>query len=162
MTRAGASSGGPDRTAVAARTRVELDAEGAAVVPGFVDAHTHLAFAGDRDDEIRQRLAGRQLPRDRGRRRRHRAPAWPPRAPPRAKSWRDAIAGRLDEMLLQGTTTAEVKSGYGLETAAEMRSLEAIRAAARRHPVTVVPTFLGAHEVPVEHRGRPRALPARC
>ena len=63
-----------------------------------------------------------------------------------------AIASRLDEMLLCGTTTAEVKSGYGLETAAELRSLEAIRGAASRHPVTVVPTFLGAHEVPREHR----------
>jgi imidazolonepropionase len=57
-------------------------------------------------------------------------------------------------MLLCGTTTAEVKSGYGLETAAELRSLEAIRDAAARHPVTVVPTFLGAHEVPVEYRDR--------
>jgi len=56
-------------------------------------------------------------------------------------------------MLLCGTTTAEVKSGYGLETGAEIRSLEAIRLAAARHPVTVVPTFLGAHEVPREHRG---------
>jgi imidazolonepropionase len=56
-------------------------------------------------------------------------------------------------MLLCGTTTAEVKSGYGLETGAELRSLEAIRVAATRHPVTVVPTFLGAHEVPREHRG---------
>ena len=56
-------------------------------------------------------------------------------------------------MLLCGTTTAEVKSGYGLETGAELRSLEAIRLAATRHPVTVVPTFLGAHEVPREHRG---------
>jgi imidazolonepropionase len=55
-------------------------------------------------------------------------------------------------MLLCGTTTAEVKSGYGLETGAELRSLEAIRLAASRHPVTVVPTFLGAHEVPREHR----------
>jgi imidazolonepropionase len=55
-------------------------------------------------------------------------------------------------MLLQGTTTAEIKSGYGLETAAEVRSLEAIRAAAAAHPVGVVPTFLGAHEVPPEHR----------
>jgi imidazolonepropionase len=56
-------------------------------------------------------------------------------------------------MLLCGTTSAEVKSGYGLETAAEIRSLEAIRAAGRSHPVEVVPTFLGAHEVPPEHRG---------
>ena len=51
-----------------------------------------------------------------------------------------------------GTTTAEIKSGYGLSTESELRSLEAIRAAASRHPVTVVPTFLGAHEVPLEHR----------
>ena len=65
-------------------------------------------------------------------------------------------------MLLQGTTTAEVKSGYGLDTAAEVRSLEAIAAASRRHPVTVVPTFLGAHEVPVEHRGDRAALRATC
>jgi len=56
-------------------------------------------------------------------------------------------------MLLQGTTTAEIKSGYGLETEAEVRSLQAIRAAAESHPVGVVPTFLGAHEVPPEHRG---------
>jgi imidazolonepropionase len=63
-----------------------------------------------------------------------------------------AIEGRLDEMLLCGTTTAEVKSGYGLGVDAEIRSLEAIEAAAARHPVTVVSTFLGAHEVPVEHR----------
>jgi imidazolonepropionase len=63
------------------------------------------------------------------------------------------VAARLDEMLLCGTTTAEVKSGYGLETGAEIRSLEAIQQAAARHTVRVVPTFLGAHEVPPEHRG---------
>jgi imidazolonepropionase len=55
-------------------------------------------------------------------------------------------------MLLQGTTTAEAKSGYGLETEAELRSLEAIRRADRRHPITLVSTFLGAHEVPLDHR----------
>jgi len=133
----------------AART---VDAGGGAVLPGFVDGHTHLVFAGDRDEEIRQRLAGRSY--------REIAEAGggivrTVEATRRA-SVGDLAAGlcrRLDEMLLQGTTTAEVKSGYGLDTAAEVRSLEAIDAAARRHPVTVVPTFLGAHEVPVEHRG---------
>ena len=133
----------------AART---IDAGGGAVLPGFVDGHTHLVFAGDRDEEIRQLLAGRSY--------REIAEAGggivrTVEATRRA-SVEDLAAGlcrRLDEMLLQGTTTAEVKSGYGLDTAAEVRSLEAIAAAARRHPVTVIPTFLGAHEVPVEHRG---------
>ncbi len=135
--------------APAART---IDARGAAVLPGFVDAHTHVVFAGDRDEEIRQRLAGRS----------YREIAEGGGGIVRTvESTRRAsvddlaasLAVRLDEMLLQGTTTAEVKSGYGLDTAAEIRSLEAIEAAARRHPITVVPTFLGAHEVPVEHRG---------
>ena len=128
-----------------------LDAEGAAVVPGLVDAHTHLAYAGDRDDEIRRRLAGASYQEIAA------AGGGIVRTveATRAASPEELTAGiasRLDEMLLCGTTTAEVKSGYGLETAAEVRSLEAIRAAAERHPVTVVPTFLGAHEVPREHR----------
>jgi imidazolonepropionase len=129
-----------------------LDAAGAAVVPGLVDPHTHLAFAGDRDDEIRRRLAGasyQEIAAEGG------------GIVRTVEATRSAsveelaglVAARLDEMLLCGTTTAEVKSGYGLETGAEIRSLEAIRVAASRHPATVVPTFLGAHEVPREHRG---------
>lgn len=146
---------GPDRDlerAVSlAPEAVELDAEGAAVVPGFVDPHTHLAFAGERDQEVRRRLSGASY--------REVAEAGggivrsveATRAASR-EELAALIRGRLDEMLLQGTTTAEVKSGYGLETAAEVRSLEAIQQAARAHPVTVVPTWLGAHEVPPEHR----------
>ncbi len=129
----------------------ELDAQGAAVVPGFVDAHTHLAFAGLRDDEIQKRLAGASYAE---------IAANGGGIVRTVAATREAgldelaalVAARLDEMLLGGTTTAEVKSGYGLETAAEIRSLEAIRLAAERHPVQVVPTFLGAHEVPPEHR----------
>jgi imidazolonepropionase len=132
--------------------RQVLDAAGAAVVPGFVDAHTHLAYCGNRDPEIVRRLSGasyqdiaasgggivRSVEATRA---------------ATVEELALAIAARLDEMLRCGTTTAEVKSGYGLETAAELRSLEAIGLAARQHPVTVVPTFLGAHEVPFEHRG---------
>ncbi|HKZ32365.1 MAG TPA: imidazolonepropionase [Vicinamibacteria bacterium] len=129
----------------------EIDAQGTAVVPGFVDAHTHLAFAGLRDDEIQKRLAGASYAE---------IAAAGGGIVRTVAATREAsvaelaalVAARLDEMLLCGTTTAEVKSGYGLETAAEIRSLEAIRLAAERHPVRVVPTFLGAHEVPPEHR----------
>jgi imidazolonepropionase len=128
-----------------------LDAHGGAVVPGFVDPHTHLAFAGDRDDEIRRRLAGASYAEIAAAGGGIVRTVADTRAASEAELLR-GIALRLDEMLLQGTTTAEVKSGYGLDTAAELASLEAIRAAAAAHPVTVVPTFLGAHEVPPEHR----------
>jgi imidazolonepropionase len=128
-----------------------LDAERGAVVPGFVDAHTHLAFAGNRDGEIERRLAGatyKEIAAEGG------GIIRSVRAT-RAASLGELtalICRRLDEMLACGTTTAEVKSGYGLETAAEIRSLEAIRDAAANHPVRVVATFMGAHEVPEERR----------
>jgi imidazolonepropionase len=130
-----------------------LDAEGGGVVPGFVDPHTHLVFAGDRDDELRRRLAGvsyKEIAASGGGIVRSveatRAAS--------VEGLAEGVEGRLDEMLLCGTTTAEVKSGYGLETAAEIRSLEAIHLAASRHPITIVPTFLGAHEVPLDYRDR--------
>ncbi len=140
-----------DATVSLSRDASVLDAEGGAVLPGFVDAHTHLAFAGDRDAEIRARLAGTsysQIAAQGG------GIVRSVVATRNATSGALAalIRGRLDEMLLCGTTTAEVKSGYGLETAAEMRSLEAIRDAAAAHPVSLVPTFLGAHEIPGEWR----------
>jgi imidazolonepropionase len=147
---------GPEKALAAAvetlPSAVVLDAEGAAAVPGLVDAHTHVAFAGDRDEEICERLAGATYKEiaDAG------GGIVRTVSATRAASKEELVRGlsaRLDEMLMQGTTTAEVKSGYGLETAAEIRSLEAIAEAGAAHPMTVVPTFLGAHEVPVEHRG---------
>lgn len=149
---AGPAAGLDAACATSSATRV-VDAGGAAVVPGFVDAHTHIAFAGDRDEEIVRRLAGvsyKQIAAEGGGIVRTVTAT-------RAASRESLVAGiraRLDEMLLQGTTTAEVKSGYGLETASEIRSLEAIREAALSHPVRVEATFLGAHEVPLEHRAR--------
>jgi imidazolonepropionase len=132
-----------------------LDADGAAVVPGLVDPHTHVVFAGDRDDEIRARLAGITYAEIAA------AGGGIVRSvdATRRASREELVSGlvaRLDEMMLQGTTTVEVKSGYGLETRTELLCLEVVAEVGRTHPMTVVPTFLGAHEVPLEHRGARR------
>jgi imidazolonepropionase len=128
-----------------------IDAEGCTVVPGFVDPHTHLVFAGDRRDELRRRLAGASYAEiaatgggivktvD----------------ATRFASEHDLVDGarkRLAEMLSFGTTTAEAKSGYGLGLPSERKMLRAIRTAGQSQPIEVTATFMGAHEVPVEFR----------
>ena len=140
-----------DQAVTASEDARVIEAGGRAVIPGLVDPHTHLVFAGDRDGELRRRLAGasyKEIAESGGGIVRSVSAT-------RAASTEELADGalaRLDEMLLQGTTTAEAKSGYGLETEAELRSLAAIREAGVRHPITLVPTFLGAHEVPLDHR----------
>jgi imidazolonepropionase len=126
-----------------------IDAGGRAVVPGFVDAHTHLVFAGDRADEFAARLRGfgyeQALAAGGGIHRTVRET--------RAASDADlelATADRLVQAGLTGTTTIEVKSGYGLTVADERRSLEVLARLAARTPLDVVPTFLGAHLIPAE------------
>jgi imidazolonepropionase len=130
---------------------VEIDVEGAAVVPGFVDAHTHLAYAGDRDDEIRARMAGatyEEIAAKGG-------GIVKTVTATRAATENELVAlvrHRLDRLLTLGTTTAEVKSGYGLSIESELASLRAITRAAEKHPVRTVRTYLGAHEVPLDRR----------
>jgi imidazolonepropionase len=135
---------------------VVIDARGGAVVPGFVDPHTHVVFAGDRRDELRTRLAGatyRQIAAEGG------GIVSTVRATRDATE--DALAAetrlRLDEMLRSGTTTCEAKSGYGLRCDAELKILRVTAALARDHAIEIVPTFLGAHEVPIEYRDNRRA-----
>jgi imidazolonepropionase len=133
---------------LAAATR--LDAGGRAVVPGFVDAHTHLVFAGDRADEFAARLRGvgyeAALAAGGGINRTVRDT----RAATDAELEATA-ARRLATALAHGTTTLEAKSGYGLTTHDERRSLEALARLALLSPVEVVPTFLGAHLIPEEY-----------
>jgi imidazolonepropionase len=124
-----------------------IDADGRAVIPGFVDAHTHGVFAGDRSDEFAAKLRGKtyqEILEEGG------GILRTVRAVREAGDERllGNLLGHLDAMLAHGTTTVEVKSGYGLDTETELRLLRVIAAADERHPVDVVPTFMGAHAVP--------------
>ncbi len=146
---------GPAAEGVVERTpgAVVLDAAGGTVVPGFVDPHTHLVYGGDRRDELRRRLAGAtytEIAEAGG------GILSTVRATRRATEADLVVSGaaRLAEMLRCGTTTAEVKSGYGLATEAELKMLRAIRHLAASQPIDLVATFLGAHEIPVEYRDR--------
>jgi len=126
-----------------------IDAGGKVVLPGFVDPHTHLIFAGWRADEFELRLAGKSY--------KEIAAAGggilnTVRQTRRASADELYQAGgeRLQEMVSWGTTTVEVKSGYGLETETEIRMLEVVERLNRAGLIRLVPTFLGAHSVPPE------------
>ncbi len=128
-----------------------VDAEGGTVLPGFVDGHTHLAFAGWRESEFDERLRGATYSDIAARGGGILSTVAATRAASR-ESLTELILERLDAMLALGTTTTEAKSGYGLTREDEIKQLEAIRDANARHPIELVPTFLGAHTVPAEHR----------
>lgn len=132
---------------------VVVDARGGTVLPGFVDPHTHVVYAGDRREELRRRLAGAtyaEIAAGGG-------GILSTVLATRAAS-EDALVEsartRLSEMLRCGTTTAEAKSGYGLETASELKMLRAIGRLKGTQPIELTATFLGAHEIPREYRDR--------
>ncbi len=136
-----------------AEAKEALDASGKVVMPGFVDPHTHLVFAGSRVDEFEMRLRGATyleiMAAGGGIMSTVRAT--------RAASMEELLAQsrqRLDRMLACGTTTAEVKTGYGLNTAQELKMLEAIKGLDETHPIDLAATFLGAHAIPQEYKGR--------
>jgi len=132
----------------------EIDLGGATVIPGFVDPHTHSCFGATRESEFNMRLDG--------------------------KSYLDILKDgggilssvrsveslsedslftissiRINQMLVNGTTTIEIKSGYGLCTELELKMLRVIERIGREMPLDVVPTFMGAHAVPVEYKSKP-------
>ena len=137
------------RATVQAQT--SLDAGGKAVVPGFVDPHTHTVFGGDRVHEFEMRIQGasymeimaagggiistmhhtREASED---------------------ALYDAALARLDEMRHLGTTTVEIKTGYGLDTETELKMLRVIERLDQTQPSTLLPTFLGAHTLPPEYK----------
>lgn len=141
-----------DRVTLARDARV-IDGRGCTVVPGFVDPHTHVLYAGDRRDELQQRLRGATYAEIAA------AGGGIVRTVQATRSaseeeLAEAALPRLRAMLACGTTTAEVKSGYGLDTASELRMLRAIRSLSARQPIELSATFMGAHEIPVEYRSR--------
>ncbi len=136
------------------QARRVIDAGGCAVCPGFVDPHTHVIYAGDRVDEFEQRLRGASymeiLQAGGGILNTMEATRRATAAQLAAET-----RPRLDAMLTLGTTTVEVKTGYGLDPAAEMTMLQAMADLDQAHSCELVPTFMGAHALPPEHKMRP-------
>jgi len=142
---------GPDRRTNFPITE-DFDARGATAIPGFVDSHTHLPWAGFRESEFNRRLQGEsyeQIAAAGG------GIASTVRATRAATEARlvENVVERARAMARHGTTTAEAKSGYGLNVEDELKQLRAVRAANEHSPVRLVPTCLAAHEFPPERRG---------
>ncbi|MDX3805399.1 MAG: imidazolonepropionase [Bosea sp. (in: a-proteobacteria)] len=145
---AGSRSEAPDFDAA-----VSIDCEGRWITPGLIDCHTHLVYGGDRAHEFELRLQGatyEEIARTGG------------GILSTVKATREASEDtlfasadkRLAALMAEGVTTVEIKSGYGLEQQAELKQLRVARRIGRERPVTVRTTFLGAHAVPPEYKGR--------
>ncbi|SDF58236.1 imidazolonepropionase [Bosea robiniae] len=144
---------GPRSEAPAFQAAETIDCEGRWITPGLIDCHTHLVYGGDRAHEFELRLQGatyEEIARAGG------------GILSTVKATREASEDtlfasadrRLSALMAEGVTTVEIKSGYGLEQQAELKQLRVARRIGRERPVTVRTTFLGAHAVPPEYKGR--------
>lgn len=132
-----------------------IDAEGSAVIPGFIDSHTHLIFGGYRPEEFGWRLKGDSYMSIMERGGGIQSTVDATREASREELF-DKACLYLDRMIGMGVTTVEVKSGYGLDTDTEVKMLEVIQDLTQRYRdrIRIVSTFLGAHAVPKEYKGR--------
>ena len=147
------SIGSIDAKSVEADGVTRIDCTGCVITPGFVDSHTHAVFGGWRAAEYAMRSQGVSYMEIARRGGGINASVRDIRT--RSQDELVELARpRLEAMLDGGTTTAEVKSGYGLETESELKQLRAVRSLQGETPMTLVPTFMGAHEFPQEYRGR--------
>ena len=133
-----------------------IDAGGNVVCPGFVDPHTHIVYAGDRLNEFEMKIKGAEylevLAAGGGiisTVRKTRTAS--------VEALVDSASNRLDKMLACGTTTCEIKTGYGLDTDTELTMLKVIAELDRTHAINIVPTFLAAHAIPPENKDNPNA-----
>ncbi|MEE8142813.1 MAG: imidazolonepropionase [Planctomycetota bacterium] len=143
---------GPSRELSGRFTAAErVSAGGRVLTPGFVDSHTHLVFAGDRSAEYLKRCQGASYEQIAAMGGGIRSTVRATREASEEELYAEARP-RLMRMLALGSTTVEIKSGYGLDVESELRLLRVIRRLGEETPVRVVPTFMGAHEIPDEYR----------
>jgi imidazolonepropionase len=129
-----------------------LDAKGKLVMPGLIDSHTHTIFAGNRADEFEMRLQGKsylEIAQAGG------GILKTVKATRQAskQELQELTRKRLQRMLNLGVTTVEVKSGYGLDFDSELKCLEVLRELQQNGPVSIVPTYMGGHDIPPEYQG---------
>jgi len=144
---------GPRSEAPVFEAAVSIDCEGRWITPGLIDCHTHLVYGGDRAHEFELRLQGatyEEIARAGG--------GILSTVKATREASEDALFAsadrRLAALMAEGVTSVEIKSGYGLEQQAELKQLRVARRIGRERPVTVRTTFLGAHAVPPEYKGR--------